>query len=273
MAAYEADPAFGEKLYAQAVAAQNAEQWVELPDGRQQNTKTGEIKDAGSARGAGALKESDVASLADDFTNVPDVKNYQNAQSMWLSMQDAATRDTAQADLNMVIATAKLFDPTSVVRSEEGRAVELTGDLPSSVSGAFAYLTGKPGARLSKKIRQGMLQEGYSRMNGYYRGVQQASDWFRDKAARRGYNPDDIIRPFEPPKAFDLEAVVGSDVVGNETPEEQPAPEQPAEVAPGQPDPSKPDLKIGDVREGVEGTSWKYIGGKWNDAKSWQKVQ
>ena len=37
----------------------------------------------------GGLKETDVGAMADDFANVPDVKNYQNAQSMWVTWQEA----------------------------------------------------------------------------------------------------------------------------------------------------------------------------------------
>lgn len=174
-------------------------------------------------------KETEIAALADDYANVPDVKKLQNAQSMWRSMQDAATRDTSQADLNMIIAMAKLFDPDSVVRTEEGKMVELTGTAPDSVKAAFMYMIGKPGSRLSRKTRQGMMQEAFSRMTGYHKGVQEAAKWYTDKANRRGWNPADIVRPFEAPQPFDLELVVGSDT------------EDPAVTAdPDKPDPTKP---------------------------------
>jgi hypothetical protein len=264
--AFEADPGYGQKLYEQLVASQNQEHWEPVPGqpGIQRNTRTGETKSAGEpTSGPGVLKETDVASMADDFTNTPDVKNYQNAQSMWLSLQDAATRDTAQADLNMVIGLAKLFDPTSVVRTEEGKAVELTGDLPNSVSGAFKYLIGTPGSRLGKKTRQGMLQEGYGRMNGYYQGVSQASEWFKQKALRRGYNPDDIIRPFPAPQPFDSEKVVGSDTEA--PPENNPPPDDTV------PDASWPP-KPGDVVEGKGGKKYRFKGGDPYSRDSYEPV-
>ena len=202
------DPDLGALMYREAMNAR-------------QHAATLEAAKAKEAAEAGP-KATDVGALADDFTNTPDVKNFQNGQSMWLSMQDAAATDTAQADLNMIIAAAKLFDPTSVVRTEEGKAVELTGDAPSSIKGYFQYLIGTPGARLSKTTRQGLMNEAYSRINSYYKGVQQASTYYGEKARRWGYNPADVVRPFDAPQPFDPEKVVGS---GGE---EQPPPEEAA---------------------------------------------
>jgi hypothetical protein len=219
---------------------------------------TAEAKQTADA--TGAPKRTDIASLADDFSNVPDVKNYQNAQSMWVSMQDAATRNTAQADLNMVIAMAKLFDPGSVVRSEEGKAVELTGNLPANVMGWFSYLTGKPGSRLSRDVRQGMMQEAYSRMNGYYSGVQQASQWYTDKAKRGGYNPDDIVRPFPQPQAFDPDKVVGAPAVATDT---DPAPPTPPA------DPNPPEVQNDPQYKAAKAN---YLSGGGTEA-GWAKVK
>jgi hypothetical protein len=211
----QADPVTGlvspDKL--DALASWNPELFAQMLGDWRQNQQfnaTLEAQKAKTAADAGP-KATDVAAMYDDFSAVPDVKNFQNAQSMWASMQEAAGRDTAQADLNMVIAMAKLFDPTSVVRTEEGEMVRETGSLPSEIFSRWKFLTGAPGARLSKTVRQGMMQEGYSRMSGYYSGVEEASKYFTEKARRWGYRPEDVVRPFTAPQPFDLEKVVGSD--------------------------------------------------------------
>jgi len=218
---WQLDPDLGTAIYGKQ--ATPVEHWTQIPTPKGesgqwfQNSVTGEQKKVGGGEGAAGPKETEINALADDFNNVPDVKNFQNAQSMWRSMQDAAATDTAQADLNLIIATAKLFDPTSVVRTEEGEMVRDTGGLPSGLYGQFLKLTGKQGARLDRETRKGLMHEGFSRMNSYYKGVQEASDYFTKKAARRGYNPLDIVRPFEAPVAFDPEKVVGSPAVADDS--------------------------------------------------------
>jgi len=236
---WQLDPDLGTAIYGKQ--AETQEQWTVIPtppgeSGQWLQNEKGDRKKVGGGEGAGGPKESDVNSMADDFVNVPDVKKFQNAQSMWASLQDASTRDTPQADLNMVIGLAKMFDPDSVVRTEEGKAVELTGNLPSNLLGQFKYLIGDPTARLDRNVRIGMLEEGFSRMSGYYKGVQEASNWFTEKAKRRGYDPRDVVRPFAAPTPFDPKKVVGSGNTGTGKPSEPQPPLKPGDPAP---DPSK----------------------------------
>lgn len=191
--AYSIDPAFGEKLYAQLVASQNREQWVTDPDnpGLQMNTATGERKKMGLDE-AGGPKLSDVNSFVGRITGMPSYKSYAQATPAWQTMQSAFTRDTPQADLSMVIALAKIYDPDSVVREGEVETVKKTGNLPNELYAQFLYLTGEQGARLAPEVRAGMLQEGYSKMKGFSDAWDRDRKYFLDQAARYGFDARDV---------------------------------------------------------------------------------
>lgn len=192
--AYEADPAFGEKLYAQLLATQNVEHWEPVPGmpGVQRNVRTGETKSAGQPEGAGGPKLSDVNSFTGRIVGMPSYKNLAQSQGAWAQMSGAYTRNTPQADLSMVIALAKLYDPDSVVREGEVETVKKTGNLPSELYAQFLYLTGEEGSRLHPDVRKGMLQEGYAKIKGFEQAWQNDRKYFLDQAARYGFNPADV---------------------------------------------------------------------------------
>lgn len=257
MAAYEADPAFGEKLYAQAVAAQNAERWEPMPDqpGLQRNTRTGEIKKTGLDEAGGGPKLSDVNSFTGRITGMTSYENMANAEPMWASMQDAFGRNTSQSDLNMVIAMAKLFDPGSVVRTEEGEMVRQTGGLPTQLEGLFKMLKGDPTSRLGDDVKKGMMQEAYSRMEGYNQAWRRDRDYFLDYAKRHGFAEGDIpdfadVKPFE-------------------APEPQPDPNNPDQP---QPDTAQPDTTPGDLPYPEMPDNWPYPGPGYPDAGWWSSA-
>lgn len=262
-AAMQADPAFGEKLYAQLVAMQGKEHWTQLPDGRQQNTVTGEIKDAGST---GATKLSDISTAIGHVEQLPSYKNMAQATPIWSSLVDAATRDTAQSDLNIILGMAKLFDPQSVVRTSEGEAVQQTAGLPTEIFSAWKYLSGQPGSRLDAYkpgMRDALLAEGYSRMQGYNDAWQRDRQQWTDFATRHNIDPRDLLLESFPALA-EWKA------------KEQPAPTDPnATTDPNVPaDPNQPDWppKVGFVAEGKGGIKYRFKGGDPNDKGNWEPV-
>ncbi len=180
------DPEYGRSL-----TEQNARALQELAKYKQSR-----IDKAEDLKAERAPKLTDIASIRGDVTGDASYKNMAQAAPMWSSMQDAYTRDTPQADLNMVIALAKMFDPTSVVRSEEGKAVELTGNAPASLKAQFLYLVGGKGSRLDPEVRKGMMQEAASRMRGYVEAYGKTSNFYTEMAKRYGINPADIVPTF-----------------------------------------------------------------------------
>ena len=111
--------------------------------------------------------------------------------------------DDEAALRNEIIALAKLFDPTSVVRSEEGKAVELTGNLPSTLRGQFLYLIGEEGSRLDPSVRKGMIEEARSRMAAYNEAWQRDKELYTGIIRRAGLNPQDFLPSFEDVSATD----------------------------------------------------------------------
>ncbi len=163
------------------------------------NSVTGELKKVGGGSpGEGGVKLSDVSSLRQDYIADTSYKNYSQAEPIWSSITDAMKRDTSQSDLNIVIGMAKLFDPTSVVRTQEGEAVQQTAGLPTELFSYYKYLTGAKGSRLDayeKGTRAKLLAEGYSRMKGYHQALQQHHDWISGIAQRNGIRPEDVTGP------------------------------------------------------------------------------
>jgi hypothetical protein len=213
--AYQLDPDLGLKLMDQAIQARreasqlqmhNTEraqdrQWHVDDMANQQNFQLG-LKDK-EIEAQRMPKLSDVAAVRQDVISDPSYKNMAQAVPIWTSMQDAATRDTPQADLNMVIGLAKLFDPTSVVRQSESGAVELTGNYPTQLEAQFKYLTGTPGSRLAPEVRQGMLQEGWSRVKGYADAYGKTSDFYSKLATESGIPVERVVPTFGDLKPYE----------------------------------------------------------------------
>lgn len=203
------DPATGMEMYKTAMALRatqaKQESWdpIPTPQGESgqwfKNARTGETKKVGGGSESGVKDES---ALRQDVISDPSYKNMAQAVPIWQSMQDAATRNTPQSDLNMIVGLAKLLDPTSVVRQSETGAVELTGNLPASVIAQFKYLTADPSSRLDPEVRKGLLEEGYSRVKGYADAYKQTAATFSEIAIRHGFNPANVALPFAEIKPY-----------------------------------------------------------------------
>lgn len=131
------------------------------------------------------------AKLRDDFNALPPVKAYREVLPTFQSMQDASTRDTKAADLNMVYGLAKIFDPGSVVREGEQVLVRDTASLPDWLVGSINSLNG--GARLQAETRKALMDEAGSRFNAYKAQHDDYVARFTELAAREKVNPQDVI--------------------------------------------------------------------------------
>jgi hypothetical protein len=181
---------------AQAATAGREDQQAFTHGEGELNRQTEIDKANAAAKAALVPKISDISGVRQDVIGDPSYKNMAQAVPIWSSMQDAATRDTPQADLNMVVGLAKLLDPTSVVRQSESGAVELTGNLPAQLTGQYKYLTATPGSRLPPEVRQGLLQEAWSRVKGYQDAYNQTGDWYGNLASESGIPTDKVVPSF-----------------------------------------------------------------------------
>jgi hypothetical protein len=270
------DPDLGIEMYKTAMALKatqsKQENWdpIPTPAGENgqwyRNATTGETKKVGGGEGGAGWKPSDVAGLRQDVISDPSYKNLAQAAPIWSSMQDAYGRDTPQADLNMVIALAKLFDPTSVVRTQEGDQVVQTGGLPSQIFSQWKFLTGEPGARLAPDVRHGMMQEGWSRVKGYTDAYGITAKTYGDIATRNKVNPLDVVPDFGIQPWEDV-------------PTEDPAPTPDDQTVPDDGQPASPAPT--DTNDFVANTKYVmpngevgiYLGGDPNSIRSWKKVR
>lgn len=239
------DPETGIEMYKTAMALRAAqgkqENWTQIPTPQgetgqwYENTTTGEQKKVGGSTEGSGAKLSDIASLRQDYISDPSYKHWQDAEPIWASLQDAQTRDTPQSDLNIIIGMAKLFDPGSVVRTQEGEQVQQTAGLPTEIFSAWKYLSGQPGSRLDAYqpgMRKALLDEGYSRMKGYQSALQKHNEWITGIATRHGIVPNDVV---------DKVPVLGEWPPKEQADPNNPNPDTPAPVA--LPDASTPEGK------------------------------
>ncbi|HSC81964.1 MAG TPA: hypothetical protein VLC08_16535, partial [Chitinolyticbacter sp.] len=142
--------------------------------------------------GEAGPKLTDISAVRQDVISDPSYKNLAQAAPIWSSITDAASRNTPQSDLNIIIGMAKLFDPTSVVREGETETVRQTANLPDNVWAQWQYLTANPNSRLSDDVKFGLLEEGASRMRGYQDAYKQTSDFYTNLGKRHRIDPGDI---------------------------------------------------------------------------------
>lgn len=133
--------------------------------------------------------------LADDYRAEPAVKSYRTVQPVYASMQEAAAKNTAASDLNLVYGISKIFDPDSVVREGEQVMVVNAGGLPSKVQSWIGMVNG--GQKLSDTLRKEIMAEADSRVGALKSAHAQVSDSYTRQAKDNGLNPDDVVRRYD----------------------------------------------------------------------------
>jgi len=137
------------------------------------------------------------ADLRKEFNALPQVKAYGEVQPGLQSAREAMGTDTAAADLNLIYAAAKIFDPTSVVRESETSMVIASGSPAQRFLGQFNYVAG--GGRLTPEARKSLMAEIESRGRGYESGYKSARKAYTAVATKQGIDPADVfVEPFAP---------------------------------------------------------------------------
>lgn len=131
------------------------------------------------------------ASVRKEIQNLPSYKKYAESSPVYSSMLDASKRDTKGADLNMVYALAKIFDPTSVVREGEVKMASDMGSIQEYLNGVVRSMGGS--GRLTPEVRQHLLDEGYSRMAAHRSVFDSDLSTYKGIAERQKMNPADIL--------------------------------------------------------------------------------
>jgi hypothetical protein len=150
---------------------QQAQQGIE---GRHQDTQDRLVKDKG-------------ADLRKEFNALPVVKNYNAVVPVIQSAREAATTDTAAADMNLVYAVAKVNDPESVVRESETAMVVASGSPAHRFLGQFNYVAG--GGRLTAEQRKELMNELESRAGAHEKLYNDAVTQYQSGAPEIGSSP------------------------------------------------------------------------------------
>ena len=122
-----------------------------------------------------------------EFNKLPEVEAYKSVIPAQKSAQEAIARDTPQADMNLIYATAKIFDPTSVVREGEYATVNASQSPVERMQGMLSYLMG--GGRLTANTRRQLLDEINSRGAAAKTQYDAARKSYGDIAQKRGADP------------------------------------------------------------------------------------
>lgn len=133
--------------------------------------------------------------LRKEFNQLPQVKSYGEVQPVIQSAREAVKDDTAAADLNIIYAAAKIFDPTSVVRESETTMVVNSGSPAQRFMGQWDYVAG--GGRLTPQARKQLMAQIESRARGYESGYKAARKAYEGVASKVGADPAQVfIEPF-----------------------------------------------------------------------------
>lgn len=125
--------------------------------------------------------------LRKEFDDLPEVKNYKQAVPAYRAVEDAASRNTTAADINLVYGIAKLYDPNSVVREGEYATIAKSPNIPEKIKGYAQYLTN--GGRLTDNVKKDILTEARGRMGSFEKSYEGARGNYESIASRSGAEP------------------------------------------------------------------------------------
>lgn len=143
----------------------------------------------------GNAAQTKTAELRKEFNALPQVKAYGEVQPVLQSARESMGIDSAAADLNLIYAAAKIFDPTSVVRESETTMVMNSGSPAQRFLGQFNYVAG--GGRLTPEARKALMAQVESRGRGYESGYKAARTAYEGVAKKQGIPAEDVfVEPF-----------------------------------------------------------------------------
>lgn len=122
----------------------------------------------------------------------PEVRNTQRVIAVYNSMQDAAGRNSAASDLNMVYGLMTILDPSSVVREGEVTMVRNTQGIPSWLVGMYDRLS-SGNASLQPEDRQRIMVEARSRAEGQLGIYNHLRDNEESFLGNLDYNPNAVL--------------------------------------------------------------------------------
>lgn len=157
-----------------------------------------QLKRAGAAGGTnvymGDQKVFDnEQALRKEYVSTPQVAAYAKILPAYESAKSAQGRDTRAADMNIVYALAKTYDPDSVVRESEYKMTIDSQAIPEKLKGVANTIMG--GGALTPAGRAQMLAELESRHNVAKAEKDKVDAYYGGLAQDYKFNPQRIVRP------------------------------------------------------------------------------
>ncbi len=138
-----------------------------------------------------------------DFNKDPSIQTFKQARSQWSSAVNAAQQNTRAADVSLVYAIAKIYDPTSVVREGEyNMVIKNTNALPAMLVNYIKSVTEGKSA-LSAKAKQDLISAAAGRMEGYRNNTRYLRDRVSYLAERDNLDPKAIYSVEEFQESYD----------------------------------------------------------------------
>jgi len=157
---------------------------------RGQNMTDARSREANSIA-QGNKAQSLTTDMRKEFNSLEPVKAFGQVMPALQSAREAVKQDTAAADLNIIYAADKIFDPTSVVRESETTMVMNSGSPAQRFLGQFNYVAG--GGRLTDQARKQLLAQIESRARGYEAPYKSARKTYEAVARKNGVDPADVF--------------------------------------------------------------------------------
>ena len=137
-------------------------------------------------------KAGEVAtSMRKEFESLPESKSYKQALPAYRAIQDGVRRSSPQADISMVYAIAKMYDPESVVREGEYATVANAPAMPERIKGWVSHVSG--GGKLTPETKRQIMTEASARMDAFDNQYGAAIARYDDIARRSGADPTMVI--------------------------------------------------------------------------------
>jgi len=184
----------------------------------------------GTMPGGGGIKNP--FDITKEFNNDKQYQSAQVATATLNSMAKSFKDKSAISDLDFIIGVAKILDPTSVVRTQEGEQVQATQALPSQVAGRLNQLLNGQ-QQLDDKTRADLYRLAQRRTDELQVQGAQQRDFYGEIAKQNGYDPNTYV-----PQLPSM-----PDISVGDTPEDMP--QAPAGWQPGQPLPGAPPAASG----------------------------
>ena len=167
----------------------------------------------------------DESAVRKEFQQLPAVRQFNEIDTQYRAIQDAIPRDTAAADYNIIIAYAKMLDPTSVVREGEQESIRRTDGVFGQLQGWLRGLSG--GGRLRPDVRESIRAEAEGRHTIARNAYDATSHFYSGLARQYGFDPARVVQPREAPASRETPRPAGFD---SRLPD---APRDPAQRQPG----------------------------------------